>query len=556
MIINLIYDAQALAAQQSFRDGMQTAANLLQAAFNDNITINIDVGYGEIKGQPVPGNFSEGSPRTLSISYANLRTDLANSGTSADDITSINALPTTASLQGQSNFFIATAEGKALGLVPANDGASDGAVGMNINLAGDSLVSVALHELTHVMGRVTGSVAFGVDLFRYDSPGHHVLAHGTPPAPAAYFSIDGGITDLADFGINSDPGDFLTPPDSNRTPNDPFNESAGNLGALTAVDLTMMDVLGFHRAGSPPPNPNSGHIDEWKIADGNWAGSVDLGTHGTDTGTHAGNALVAGIGDFNGDGTSDILWFNPASNDANTWKMSNGKWAASTDIGTHPAGWQPAGVDDFNHDGTSDILWFNPVTRDIDLWKVANGQWAGSVDVGSHPAGWQPVGVGDFNHDGTSDVLWYNATSGDVDIWKISNGQWAGSVDVGPHPFGWQPVGVGDFNHDGTSDVLWYNATSGDVDIWKISNGQWAGSVDVGSHPLGWQPVGVGDFNHDGTSDVLWYNATSGDVDIWKISNGQWAGSVDIGSHPAGWVVAGAGDFTGDGTTDVLWRLP
>src|SRR5262249_24549463 len=64
-------------------------------------------------------------------------------------------------------------------------------------------------------------------------------------AVPAYFSIDGGVTKLADFGINSDPGDFLNPPDSDLTPNDPFNEIVGNLSNLTALDITVMDVLGF-----------------------------------------------------------------------------------------------------------------------------------------------------------------------------------------------------------------------------------------------------------------------------------------------------------------------
>ena len=172
-----------------------------------------------------------------------------------------------------------------------------------------------------------------------------------------------------------------------------------------------------------------------------------------------------------------MLWFNPTTRDADIWKISNGQWAGSVDIGTHPAGYQPVGIGDFNHDGTSDVLWFNATTRTMSIiWKIANGQWAGSVDVGTHPAGYQPAGVGDFNHDGTSDILWYNPTTRDVDIWLISNGQWAGSVDIGTHPAGWSIAGIGDFNRDGTSDVLWYNAATNDIDIWEIRE-----------RPLGWQ---------------------------------------------------------------------
>ena len=142
-------------------------------------------------------------------------------------------------------------------------------------------------------------------------------------------------------------------------------------------------------------------------------------------------------------------------------------WMASIDIGSHPAGWLPSSTGDFNHDGSSDLLWYNGTNGDVEVWKLANGQWAGSVDIGKHPLGWTPAGSGDFNHDGTSDVLWYNATNGDAEVWHTLNGQWAGSVDIGSHPLGWQPGGVGDFNHDGTSDVLWYNGSNGDAEIWK-----------------------------------------------------------------------------------------
>ncbi len=278
-----------------------------------------------------------------------------------------------------------------------------------------------------------------------------------------------------------------------------------------------------------------------------WSASVDIGPHPF-------GWLPSGTGDFNADGSSDLLWYNGSNGDVEIWKLVAGNWAGSVDIGSHPAGWAPAGVGDFNHDGTSDVLWYNATNGDAEVWKTNNGQWAGSVDIGMHPLGWQPGGVGDFNKDGTADVLWYNPTNGDAEIWKTQNGVWAGSVDVGPHPLGWRPVGTGDFNRDGTSDIVWFNPTNGDTEIWLVSNAGWAGSVDIGTHPTGWQPVGTGDFNRDGSADIAWFNQSTGHIEVWLIANGQWAGSVDVGSHPAGWEPGGIGDFNHDGISDILWR--
>jgi VCBS repeat-containing protein len=264
MIINLVYDAAAQAAPQSFRDGMQAAADMLDAHLVDNITVNIAVSYGTFNGAALPNqNTSEGqigpggNGAGDTESYSDLRTLLANHETSASDITAVNNLPTGSSIGGQSSFLIGTAQGKALGVNNATDTTIDGQVGMGTGFTGDVLVAGALHEITHAMGRVAGD---SLDLFRFneDGSGNHVFG-GAIPATAAYFSIDGGATKLADFGINSDPGDFLN---GGVQGTDPFNEIVGGRG-LTTVDMTMMDVLGFDVANrAPTVTPLAGSVGE------------------------------------------------------------------------------------------------------------------------------------------------------------------------------------------------------------------------------------------------------------------------------------------------------
>ncbi len=242
LIINLVYDAQTLAnAPASFFTGMQDAANLLEAAIANSIIVNIEVGYGEFEGTPLQNqNISEGDiNNAIGESYFNLRTLLANNETSSADIVSVNDLPNTTALNGVSNLIIGSAQAKALGTLAANDTAIDGFVGMGTGFAGNTLIGGALHEITHAMGRIDG--ASGLSLFRYTSPGSHDFSSNIPTA-ASYFSIDGGVTALTSFGVNSDPSDFLN--SSPQVPNDPFDETIAG-SKLTSIDLAMMDVLGF-----------------------------------------------------------------------------------------------------------------------------------------------------------------------------------------------------------------------------------------------------------------------------------------------------------------------
>jgi len=79
--------------------------------------------------------------------------------------------------------------------------------------------------------------------------------------------------------------------------------------------------------------------------------------------------------------------FNIAVSDIDETIGGTPHWMKNVFNPAHPAGWSPAPIGDFNGDGTSDIAWFNASTGNVDIWKLQDGAWVGSSDVGSHPAG-------------------------------------------------------------------------------------------------------------------------------------------------------------------------
>jgi len=116
-------------------------------------------------------------------------------------------------------------------------------------------------------------------------------------------------------------------------------------------------------------------------------------------------------------------------------------------------GWQVAGIGDFNGDRKSDILWRHVNGANV-IWPggTAPGYWLGALD-----GNWQVQGVGDFDGNGESDILWRclpqapatacgNAVAGSVAIWEFSHGNyvwttWPGAVDGT-----WHIQGVGQFD--------------------------------------------------------------------------------------------------------------
>ena len=80
-----------------------------------------------------------------------------------------------------------------------------------------------------------------------------------------------------------------------------------------------------------------------------------------------------------------LLWHNPTTGNVDLWKLVNGQWAGSVDIGPHPLGYQVAGIADFDHDGTERVLWYNSIEwRDRDL-EDRQRPLERHVDVGPHP---------------------------------------------------------------------------------------------------------------------------------------------------------------------------
>ncbi len=262
------------------------------------------------------------------------------------------------------------------------------------------------------------------------------------------------------------------------------------------------------------------------------------------------------VGDFTGDGLDDIANFHEGTS---RWYVSvstgdafdTSLWAdfVSAD------GWTTKLVGDFNGDGKSDIA----------NYHIRTGRWYVSQSTGRSfatklwadfvtPDGWTPQLVGDFNGDGKADIANYHIRTGRWYI-SVSTGKgfatklWADFVT----PDGWTPQMVGDFNGDGRDDIgnyhtrtgRWYMSMSTGT---AFSTKMWADFVTAD----GWYPQMVGDFTGDGMDDIASFHTRTARWYV-GISRGsgfsmkRWATFVS----PAGWTAQMPGDFTGDGMDDI-----
>ena len=243
--------------------------------------------------------------------------------------------------------------------------------------------------------------------------------------------------------------------------------------------------------------------------------------------------MIAGVGDFNGDGYADILWRNTTTGQVLIWLM-NGSAITNTGsvgVGYVTSDWVIAGVGDFNGDGKADILWQNSTTGQLYIYFMNGTTIAGGGSVSYISPGWNIAGIGDFNGDGDADILWRNSSTGQVYIWLMNGTTVAGTGSPGSPTSDWVIAGVGDFDGNGTSDILWQNSTTDEVFLWFMSATNIASSGSLGYVSSGWNMEGTGDYDGSGRAGILWRNSTTEQVYIW-LMNGTTIGTTGSPATP------------------------
>jgi hypothetical protein len=546
----------------SFTQDEQTAINILDAAITNNITITINVGFGSYNGITLTNqNVSEGNTNFgYFVSYSTLRSDLLTFG-QPGFFNNAN-LPNTTSINGVSNFWVSSSEAKIFGI--ATNGQADGFVGIGTNFtAGTVRVAAFLHEIGHAMGRVpenynNNTWSSALDLWRFTGQNTRLFDPATNPSvqhpeSAAYFSLDGGATKVADWGVYSDPSDFLNPqnnllpaPYSNLTPNDPFNEIIGNIAQLTTVDLDMMEALGFRITPPPKPAPPAGTTaamimrhgsdGQYYIYDiGNNAilAPYKLGQVGTDW-------TVAGLGGFFSNDTNDMLLRNSNTGQFYVYDVKNNNITGSASLGTVGLNFQVMGFGNFGSFGETDMILRNSSNAALQVYDIRNNQIINSNPMGAVGLNWQFSGVGNFSSRGTSDMIMRNSNTGGLEVYDINSNQITGAAFIGTVGLNWQFSGVGNFSGvPGETDLMLRNSNTGGLEVYDIRNNQLAGAAFIGTVGLEWQFAGIGPIHAPGASDLVLRNSNTGAFEVYDIAGNTLVGAASLGAVGLDWSVGG-----------------
>ena len=270
----------------------------------------------------------------------------------------------------------------------------------------------------------------------------------------------------------------LTVSGSGPTPPPP-GTAAGDLNGDGRADIIMTITQTTH--------PFYGATGAWLIKENRkdwcnlstrYAGWEIFGTGFTTAGKATDDVYIKSTGNV------VVAWTTDATGEVDGWKT----------VGQFDASTQVLGLGDFNGNGQTDLLLRN-TNGAVGCYLTDGTDWNYFQSLGDE---WTVTTVGDFNGDGRSDMV-LKHDAGFAGTWLTTAD---GSVDW--HPLdtlqnGFEIVGAGDFNGDGIDDVLlkkenYYGA-------WIVENGSvksWMGLGDIGDVTV----EQVGDFNGDGKDDL------------------------------------------------------
>jgi Ca2+-binding RTX toxin-like protein len=388
MDINLVPDSSVSSAPAGFTAAIQAAAQVYDQDFPGNYTVNITYGWGTYDDasddsltDPNSGAFSLGGIDDDSlVSYGTLKDWLTADASLSDQVAALASLPaaSTAFPNSVDSFLVSSAQEKALGEYSGSSSAVDGSIGFNIGDASASSAEWeegALCEIGHALGWLATDTAPDgtiLDLYRYSSAGVYDWTAGDP----AYFSIDGGKTDLANFATTFDPTLF-----ENLGDNEPFTVPftvTTSDPTLTSLDLEVLNVLGF--GGTPA------------------VALPDLAITSTDAGTDPRTQTISGTID-SADAGATVSIYDGSTLLGTTTPDGSGAWSMTVDL-LSIQGPQSVEAQATNSKGTG--------TSNAVVYEVQPGTPPDYSDLTVTTGGGLTVGAGD------GDVQLFDQSGGDT----------------------------------------------------------------------------------------------------------------------------------------------
>ena len=384
--------------------------------------------------------------------------------------------------------------------------------------------------LINDLSRIDGTPQYSITVSYSQTDGVYKLAQNAEWLYSVALYNDGGEK-LGDLAVN---GEALVYDDISYS----LSLQAGNL-TLSHQDLTLTIKAVEKLAGKNDLDNNGladvilhhtkqGYAGAW-LATGN----ASVISWGNLTNVKNGTVILGTGTAYGSENDGEDIFYTDGSS-VGVWKVAAGKITGYQGVMNVNATTNVLGLGDFNGDGATDLL-LRAKSGDLGFFQTDGTGWHYLKGLGLE---WDVSAIGDLNGDGRDDVVLRHNTgfAGTFLTQSDSTVKWKNLDTLAAKM---EIIGTGDFNGDGIDDVLLRNNENNWIGAWIVDDG----SVDsfIGLCTNANTIEQIADFDNDGIDDLR-IRSAKGDIGVLYVKgadNTQWKYFQSVGSE---WTTAFAAE--------------
>ena len=254
-------------------------------------------------------------------------------------------------------------------------------------------------------------------------------------------------------------------------------------------------------------------------------------------------------------GVDDVLFYSSATS------RFQFTWVSEPDLSGHRSlyvfvdmtgtrGWTHVVAGDYNGDGTGDVLFYRATDGLMRFYTTsATGRFTPLTPAYYGNRGWTHLVVGDFTDNGSDEVMWYRARDGLMRFYEVAAGGVFRAISPVYHGTrNWTTIPAGDYDGNGSDDLLFYRG-DGLARFYEVDPSGTFRALGSAFHPsAGFTQIEAVDFRPGVAGvDMAWYHPgkdnlaairynTNGVVNLWAPQPTAGYGDnliITTGSFPA-----------------------